>query len=160
MADSIAKEAKARRWADPVVLDYPRGGFNAAKAVAVLQSAKVNAVLFFGSDRELAALAREGKQNGWTPHLLMPSISAGSALFELPVEFEGRVFLAYPNGPADYKPEGFAEFTAFQARHELPPKHLAAQVFAYAAAKVLVEGVKKTGVRLSKERVVTALERL
>ncbi len=160
VADSVKSEAKTSGWAEPVVFSYPRGSFNAVNTAATLQAARVNAVLFFGSDREMSALAQEGKRNGWVPYLLLPSVSAGSGLFDLPMEFNGRVFVAYPNGPADYKPEGFAEFTAFQTRHQLPQKHLAAQVFAYTAAKVLVEGLKRAGAKLSKERFIAALEQL
>lgn len=157
---SIRHEAKSLQRDVPTVLVYSPGSFSAADTAVALSKAKVNALLFLGSDRELRGLAQESVRHQWVPFLLVPSASTGAALLELPNEFDGRIFFASPNGPADYTAEGLADFAAFQARHRLPRHHLAAQVSAYAAVKVLVEGLKRTGASVSRERLMTALEQL
>ena len=43
-------------------------------------------------------------------------------------------------------------------KYKLPQKHLAAQVSAYSSAKILIEGLKRVGKDLSRERLVQALE--
>jgi ABC-type branched-subunit amino acid transport system substrate-binding protein len=68
--------------------------------------------------------------------------------------------MAFPNSPADQTAEGTREFRDLASRHQLPTKHLAAQISSYSAAKVLVEGLKRTGKDLSREKLIQTLEEL
>ena len=65
-----------------------------------------------------------------------------------------------PTSPVDQTAEGIAEFRAFNGKYQLPSDHLAAQVSAFASAKILVEGLKKAGKDLSREKLIQALEGL
>ncbi len=81
-------------------------------------------------------------------------------MFEIPASFAGKVFLAYPSVPADHTPQGIDEFERFHAAHEIDYRHSAAQISAYTAAKILVEGLKRAGRDLNRERLVQELEGL
>jgi ABC-type branched-subunit amino acid transport system substrate-binding protein len=70
------------------------------------------------------------------------------------------VFLSFPTSPADQNAEGLKEFQALAEKYKLPTHHLAAQISAYSADKILVEALKRAGKDLSRERLIQALEGL
>jgi len=159
-AEDVRKHAAARNWPAPHVIECPQGPAEMAAVVAQLTAAGTNTVLFLGTESELASFLREGVRRAWAPYVLLPGVSSGASLFTLPAEMNGLVFVAFPNGPDDYSEAGFAEFEGFRQRHQLSHHHLAAQVAAYAAVKVLTEGLKTAGVMLSRDRLINALEQL
>jgi ABC-type branched-subunit amino acid transport system substrate-binding protein len=160
VAQAIQAQAKRRQWPAPVVVEYPGRRMDAAAVAAKLKSTGTEALLFLGRGAELRTLAAEGVQGGWTPYVLTPGALAGDVLFDLPAAFQGRVFLAYPTGPSDYTRAGAGEFNAFRRRHDLSRQHTSAQIAAYAAVKLLAEGLKAAGRSLSREKLVQALEKL
>ena len=97
---------------------------------------------------------------GWQPLLLSPGLLAEPTIFELPESFSRRVLLAYASLPTDYSPEAAAEFERLHETYGFDYSYSIAQVNAYLAAKVLVEGLKRAGRNLTREAVVEALESL
>ncbi len=81
-------------------------------------------------------------------------------MFDAPRSFSRKIFLSFPTSPADQTAEGVREFRALAAKHGLPAHHLATQLSAYSAAKILVEGLKRAGKDVSRERLVETLEGL
>ena len=160
VAKAIRAQAEKLTWPEPLLIDYLPRQMNAAAVATRLEAAGTNAVLFLGPSAELAALASEGSRRDWVPYVFLAGSLAGRGVFDLPAAFQGRVFVAYPSGPADYTKAGAAEFTAFHRRHNLPRQHMAAQIAAYAAVKLLVEGLKAAGQSVSREKLVSALEKL
>lgn len=160
VVSAVRQEVQRRDWPEATVLDYSVGSLRASEVVAQLKSAQANTLLFLGSDAEFVKLVQEGARTQWLPTVLMPSRSAGPKLFDGPAEFNERIFLAFSNVPAGSSSDKSAEFAAFQARHLLPPHHVAAQASAYAAMNVMVEGLKRAGAQLSRERLIGALEQL
>jgi ABC-type branched-subunit amino acid transport system substrate-binding protein len=160
IAQAIRAQAETRKWRQPVLVDYPAGLMNASKVATKLNIAGVDALVFLGPSAELTALAYESSRRNWVPYVLMAGSLAGRALFDLPAAFQGRIFLAYPTGPADHTRAGVDEFNRFHRRHNLPGKHLPAQIAAYTAVKLLVEGLKAAGRSLSREKLIGALEKL
>jgi hypothetical protein len=77
-----------------------------------------------------------------------------------PAGFDRRIFLAYPTLPRDITPAGRAEYQALAQRHALPPDHLQGQVAALAAAKLLTEGLKRSGRDLNREVLEEGVEDL
>jgi ABC-type branched-subunit amino acid transport system substrate-binding protein len=72
-----------------------------------------------------------------------------------------KVFLAFPTVPTDVSAAGAAEYNALLKKYNLKPSaHDAARFSAFAAAKILVEGLKLAGKDLSREGLMTALEGL
>ena len=78
----------------------------------------------------------------------------------MPAAFKDKIFLAFPTVPADITPAGVAEFRALREKYKFAPRHTAAQLSAFAAAKIFVEGLQRAGRDLSREKLITALEGL
>ncbi len=159
-AREIRGHAARRQWPEPLLVGYAPGEMDVAAIAAQMHTADTQAVVLLGVGPEMLALAREGAERGWAPYLLMAGSRVDKTLFELPSVFRGRVFLAYPTAPSDQTATGKREFARFHQRHALPRKHVPAQITAYTAAKVLVEGLKKSGRALSRDTLITALEAL
>lgn len=162
--DSLA-EAVSRRASvlglDPVVSpDYPLNQFDGKAIVATLRDAQVDAVVFLGSAAELVELGDAAESVGWRPYLLAPGLLAERRVFELPQSFSGRVLLAYASLPTDYSPAGGAEFEQLHEDYGFDYQYSIAQIAAYTAAKVLIEGLERAGRGLNRERLVDTLENL
>ena len=63
-----------------------------------------------------------------------------------------------PTSPNDHKADALTEYRLLAQKYKLQPKHQAAQISTYAAAKLLIEGLKRVGRDLSRERFVQVLE--
>jgi ABC-type branched-subunit amino acid transport system substrate-binding protein len=83
---------------------------------------------------------------------------------ELPPEsiaaFHDKLFIAFPTVPADITSEGMAEFHALHEKYKFAPRHTAAQLSAFAAAKVFVEALTRAGRDVTREKLITTLEGL
>ncbi|MCI0486430.1 MAG: ABC transporter substrate-binding protein [Blastocatellia bacterium] len=119
-----------------------------------------SAVFFLGSGAEACALMKEAERLDWHPDIFIPGSLAGRSVFDAPASFKGKVFLSFPTSPSDQTREGLMELSRLAAKHKIPAKHLAAQVSAYSAARILVEGLRLAGRDLSREKLITALEGL
>ncbi|HEY4588240.1 MAG TPA: hypothetical protein VII86_03395, partial [Thermoanaerobaculia bacterium] len=83
--------------------------------------------------------------------------AADDALFAAPAAFDGKIFIALPSPPGG--PEGETA-APYRALGPLPADNLSAQWAALGAAEVLIEGLKRAGRDLSRERLVDQLETL
>ena len=70
------------------------------------------------------------------------------------------MYVAFPTVPADFSSDGMAEFGSLTEKSKFPVRHTAAQLAAFAAAKVLVEGLTRAGKDLSREKLISTLEGL
>jgi ABC-type branched-subunit amino acid transport system substrate-binding protein len=84
----------------------------------------------------------------------------GSRLFDLPEGFGHRIFVASPVAPEDRAASAMHEVHALLESNGLSRAFLPAQILGYSAAKLLVEGLKRAGRDLTREKVVNELERL
>ena len=140
-------------------LSYAPAKFDAASLVRTLKGA--DAVFFLGTNGEEAAFIREADAAAWRPDILLLGALAGRDLIAaVPAAFQGKVFVAFPSVPGDVTQAGASELRALAEKYKFPVRHTAAQVFALAAAKVLVEGLQRGGSDLSREKLITALEGL
>ena len=160
VAQALQAQAKTRQRPLPLLREYPKARADAAAVAAELEREHIDTLLFLGDGAALEALVSAGASRGWTPYVLTPGVLAGEAVFDLPPAVDGRVFLAYPTGPADYSKAGAEEFNEFRRRHGLAREHTTTQIAAYAAVKLLAEGLKAAGRGLSREKLVLALESL
>jgi len=136
------------------------GALPDAALVARLRDRGVRAVLFLGSDAELAAFAREADAAGFAPYLLGSGTLAARAATRAPASFQGRLLLAYPSIPSDESPAAAAELARLRSQAKITDRNRASQVAAFVAFDVLVEGMRRAGRNLSRERLVAALEGL
>ncbi len=148
--DDHAAQAAARRCAARNCGDLARVGwyamrFDAAAAVKQLKSEGREQLFFFGSEHELRQLLEEAApsiDDSWRPSIYAPASLARTAVAARE-RFAGRLFLAVPALP-----------TGRALQHE------GAQMAVLAAAAVLVEGLRRAGRDLSRERFVQSLESL
>jgi ABC-type branched-subunit amino acid transport system substrate-binding protein len=158
---TLLEDQAAKHGGQPVTrLSYPSGRFNADDLVSQLKSAGVDALFFLGAGKALRQLTQVAEQHLWAPYLFLTSASSSRELLQDPGVFRHRVYIATPSLPTDLSAEGRREFQRFHRRHRLSSHHLPLQIAAYAAAKLLVKGLKQAGQQLSRDKLLTALEGL
>jgi hypothetical protein len=100
------------------------------------------------------------EKSNWTPALYLPGALTGRDILDAPQAFKGKIFLSFPSVPSDIKPAALENLRALAAKYKLPQGHVAAQISAYVSAQLLVEGLKRAGRDLSREKLIAALEGL
>jgi len=160
-AAAIEDQARKAGWNSVNRKAYADGRFDAAEIAGVLKREGTEAVFFLGAKGEEAAFIKAAAASDWTPHVFLLGALSGRDLIEaVPLSFKNRVFLSFPTVPGDVTPEGLAELRALQQKYKFAPRHPASQLMALAAAKILIEALKRAGRDLSREKLVTALEGL
>jgi len=158
---AVKDQLADRTAAEPLVERYPPGALDATALAAKVRESGSEAVFFFGArpelDALLDALASTGEQG---PRMYLLSSFVGSPLFEAPAAFHYRLFLAYPTFSSDITAEGRAAYARLAERAALPRDHVQAQIAAFAAARLLVEGLRRAGRDLSRAHLVEGLEAL
>lgn len=96
---------------------------------------------------------------GESPLLFLGNLLPADFFEEAPA-YGKRVTVALTTTPGDLTASGLAEYRAFAARHSISGDHVAAQLSAYAAAKVLVQALKQSGRELTRDSLRTSLESL
>ena len=109
---------------------------------------------------ETHAIVKEAEKLNWFPSIYLSGAAAGKEIFDTPAGFNGKIFFSFPSSPADQTPDGIKEFQALAEKYKVPAQHLAAQIAAYGACKVLVEALKRSGRDLSREKLIANLEGL
>jgi ABC-type branched-subunit amino acid transport system substrate-binding protein len=157
---SIRDESRKVAVPEPEAVEFVPGHFDTEEFIRKYKGSNCKALLFLGASDDLQSLLRAAAREAWFPRLLLPASSGGSAVFEAPPGFDAGMFLSFPTSPDDQSAEGLKEFRALSVKYQLTAHHLAAQVSAYAAAKILVEGLKRAGKDLSREKLIQSLEGL
>lgn len=140
------------------VYEYQAANFDAAEYVKQIREAPPEIVFFLGSVENLMSFLREAEKVNWFPEILLPGGAVGAGVFAAPAGFAGKLFFTLPTSPVDQNAEGLKEFRALAEKYRLPEKYQAAQVTAFSGARVLVEGLKRVGKDLSREKLIQALE--
>ena len=158
--EAIADQSRKGGLSAPQRYDYPPGRFDVAEAMKQLGPARRDAVIFLGSVDEALTFMREADKLGWFPSMFLPSSSIGPDVFGAPAGFNGKLFVSFPNSPMAQTAEGINEFRSLAAKYQLPTQHVAAQMSAYSAARILLEALKRVGRDLSREKLIQVLESL
>ena len=162
-AAAVAAEEQLKKagWGAVTRQPFKQLGPDGAEAARRLKQEGAEAVFVFGAGGAEGALVRGAAAQGWTPHLFLLGVMDGrDILAAAPASFRDRIFLAFPTVPSDVTPAALSEFRALLEKHRVEPRHTAAQLSAFAAAKVFVEGLQRAGRDLTRERLLTALEGL
>jgi len=160
LADAVRARAEEHGVDKVATAPYVLGAFDAARAVRLLKDAQVESVVFLGSGQDLVELARVADDAGWHPEVFATAALAERALLDLPPAFDGRVLLAYASLPADRTRNGIEDFESLHRDHALDYDNSIAQIAAYSAVRVLVEGLERAGPNPDRETLVGALESL
>ena len=145
-------EANVETWAP--------GEFDAADFAAKIADNDIQALVFLGAQAELDALLGELANRGQAPRIYLLSSRVSRPLLDIPAAFDKRVFIAYPTISQDVTPRGRADYTRIAHRQSLPSEHIQAQLASLAAAKLFVEGLRRSGRSLSRGRLVESIEQL
>ncbi|HSS22482.1 MAG TPA: ABC transporter substrate-binding protein [Pyrinomonadaceae bacterium] len=158
LIEAIRTQITKSGLVEPQTISYVPGTFDAAQTVRQLRQTNRAAVFFLGPSQDSLSFMQSAAESSWFPYVFLSEVDA--EIFSAPAGFDERIFMAFPTSPADQTADGMKEFRSLAAKHQLPTKHVAAQISAYGAAKVLVEGLKRTGKDLSREKLVQSLEGL
>ena len=157
--EAIRDESIKKGLPAPEVVSYSRGHFTADETAKKLKQTGRHAVFFLGDSEEALAFMKESEKLSWFPAVYLP-VPTSRKLFEAPLGFKDKLFCSFPTTPADQTAAGIKEFRDLAEKYKLPPDHLAAQLQACSAARILVEGLKRAGRDVSRERLIVALEGL
>ena len=158
--EAIKDQSKKAGLSAPQVSDYVGGRLDVVETIKQCRQNNRDVVFFLGGGEDAQSFMREADKLGWFPWIFLPSSSGGTSIFATPAGFDSKVFLSFPSSPADQNAEGLKEFRALAEKYKLPTHHLAAQISAYSADKILVEALKRAGKDLSREKLIQALEGL
>ena len=140
------------------VIEFVGDTFDPVATVKKLKETNASNVLFLGSPSDLASFMTEAEKGNWFPQMLLQGSAVAASVFNAPIGFENKLFFTLPTAPSDHTTEGLGEYRLLAEKYKLPQKNLAAQLSALAAAKLLIEGLKRTGKDLSRERLIQVLE--
>jgi ABC-type branched-subunit amino acid transport system substrate-binding protein len=140
--------------------NYAAGQFDAAGVVKQLRQRNRDLVFFLGNISEALSFMKEADKSGWFPYMILLNAGGSAEVFEAPAGFNRRVFVAFATSPADQTQESIREFRALAEKYRLPAHHVAAQLSAYTAAKILAEAIRRAGRDVSREKLIQALEGL
>jgi ABC-type branched-subunit amino acid transport system substrate-binding protein len=157
-AAAVEDQARQKGWTSVTRKALSSDGFDVAALTQALKAEGVETVFFLSASGESAFINAAAAAN-WTPHVfLLGSLTGRDLLKSLPLSFKDHVFVAFPSVPNDVGPAGLAELRALEAKYKFPPRHIASQLNAFAAAKIFTEALKRAGRDLSREKLITALE--
>jgi len=149
---------QAKGWQNINRISFPSGGGIPAATLAGLRKEGSDLILFLGGESESEILLKELGDSGCDTTFFMPGVLAGKSIYRIPASCKGKVWLSFPSLPDDRKEWGMSEFEAMVSRQQLAVTNPTAQLAAYASAKILVEGLRRSGRNLSRERLLEALE--
>ena len=156
--EGILKQCERESLKAPAVYEYTADDLDADEYVTQMRRNEPSAVFFIGGVQDTLGFMNAAAKVNWFPQILLQGGGVGSAIFDAPAGFEGKIFFTAPNSPFEQTPEGLQEFKAFVEKYKLPRKNLGAQAAAYSSAKVLVEALKRVGKDLSREKLIQTLE--
>jgi ABC-type branched-subunit amino acid transport system substrate-binding protein len=145
---------------EPVVETYVAGEFDVAGLVKAMAESATQALIFAGSQSELDKLLDELVTRGQTPRIYLLSSLVGRPMLDAPGIFDQRIMIAYPTVTSDITARGRESYGGLAQRYGLPQEHIQAQLAAFAAAQLFVEGLRKAGRDVSRERLVEGIETL
>jgi ABC-type branched-subunit amino acid transport system substrate-binding protein len=158
LADAVEEQYKTLGLGAPVrIIVSPEGLASGEVARQISQSGSSFCVVLTPSPALLTVL-RQGESSLRTA-FLVPGSLVQDDIFNSPMALAGRIFLAYPASHPGLSPDAAAEYR--RLIEFLPSYHRATdQWLALAAAKALVEALKRTGRDLSREAFLASLESL
>jgi ABC-type branched-subunit amino acid transport system substrate-binding protein len=124
-------------------------------ALGVRQDSKdADAILFLDEPSRLAPLLAAAAAAPAPPLVLIPAAHSAGDLTAAPAALDGRILVALPSSPDDVTAEGAAELRALA----VAPEHATACRVALAAARLLVEALRRSGRDLDRDALVSTLE--
>jgi len=117
-------------------------------------------VLFLGPSTELAGLLAGQTRGQAPPRLYLPGYFVSGDILRLPAFYADRLEMAYAIVLDSGEGGGLLKFRQFMNRSQLEFDYLNARLYAFSAAEILIEGVKRAGKKITRKKLVSAIEEL
>jgi ABC-type branched-subunit amino acid transport system substrate-binding protein len=156
LAERILSPARARGLTVQA-LPWPQGGTPATVAAAI-RASEAEAVLFLGGG-DLDALGKQLAISGAMPHFLIPGVRMTQNVLDLPPVLDGKLTIAYPTWASQVTDLGLKDLKHLQQQGAVTERFANVQMLCVASAKLLVEGLQRCGNMLTRERLVSELEK-
>ncbi len=115
-------------------------------------------ILFLGGSDELVSAYAQLQKTYQLKRIYLPGMLVNRKLLELPKEAMQKLEISYHSVPD--KEGKLEDFYKFLHKHKFGAKNMSIRLFAYSGARIALEGVKRAGKRVSREKVVDAIEKL
>lgn len=159
-ARAAGAELRRRGGGTAELLRVDGGPAGDAGLAARLRAIDPGAVIVIAGDGALASVARDLAAARLSPALLAPGTLSSRDAAQASAAYRGAIYLAFPSAPGDETPSAAKELARLRERSGSAPGHRASQVSAFVDATVLVEGLRRAGRALSREKLVESLEAL
>ena len=148
----------AENWAHLRTFAADRGFAGGAALAGHLKQLGIELVFYLGlgSAAEDKAFATAVASLDWSPVLLLPSGYGG----ELARGDLTRTILAFPTTPGDMNQDGAKRYARLLEHYPLPQRPSASWLAALGGAALLENGLQSAGRELTREKLITSLERL
>lgn len=160
IAQAIVGQAGKHGWDAVSQFLFPRHAIDAQGIAQGLKERGVQVVFFLGTGSQFELLSEAAFALDWEPYIYLLGSLTGNSVFKAPLDFQNRVYMAFPTSANDRTADGVREFNAFHRRHGLANQHVPAQISVYVAAKALVFGLRQAGRDPTREKLISALESL
>ena len=136
----------------------PAGKFNPEAFVKSLNSRATRIVFLLAPGDIQDAILEQAEKIGWRATYFIPGLLAGRKVMDITESAAEQVFLSVSSLPSDQTTEALTDYRRLAETYKLPASHVVSQMQALAAAKTLVEGLKRVGREASRQKLVEALE--
>lgn len=147
------------RWADLEQLPAPHDAASANELTRRLAAKQVRVAFPLMRAGDLRLLIDSSQRMGWKPAFLIPGALSTPDAAALQ-SAAGPVVLAYPLSPLDISQDGQVEWDRLAGDRLVETRPMATQLTALCEARILVEGLKRAGRDLSRERLLESLDGL
>jgi ABC-type branched-subunit amino acid transport system substrate-binding protein len=155
LAGLITDQCRKGSMENVTSLEYAK--FDAARVAESLSRQNVRTVFFLGKGSELAEMLASASGVNWSPTVFQPGPLAGEEVLKIAAAFDDHVFLSFPTLPSDLELDAVGEYSHLAEKHKLGQALPARSLAILASAKVLIEGLRRSGQQLGREKFVAAL---
>lgn len=125
-----------------------------------LKNNQTTTLLLLGVRQPELALLAELNRHAWEPTLLVPGALATQGIFQIPRSFDEKLFLSFPEAMVKSPKNPSIEFQNLANRYQLASQHRDIQLSVLTSASLLSEGIKRAGKELSRENLISQLDKL
>ena len=155
LAGQVMDQCRTVSMGNVMPLKYSK--FESAQFAESLSRQNVRTVFFLGRGSELTEMLANAPSLHWNPTVFQPGPLAGEDVLRIAAAFDDHVFLSFPTLPSDLEPEAVSEYNSLAAKHKLGRAQPARSLAILASAKVLTEGLRRSGQQLGREKFIATL---
>jgi len=159
-ANKALEFLQVNKITDSELVAYEGGATQRLADLVDLQAYPDAAVLFLGSSHDLVELFSNPAPGQQSPQLFLPGYFVNSHILKLADVYAKRLEMAYITVPGGNEGNGLMKFRQFMRRNELDRDFLSARLFAFSATETLIEGVKRSGKRITRKKFIEAIEEM